>query len=103
MRTHALGGPDDDALTRAVAALALLGERIAAVESAITRATRAGSWPVRRPGARKETCDRTGRPGVAGRPSGQGWPGGRGRPRSPEGVAVTVPGTGRHPKDLRLR
>ncbi|CAM5739660.1 hypothetical protein SHIRM173S_00901 [Streptomyces hirsutus] len=38
VRTHALGGPDDDALTRAVAALALLGERIAAVESAITRA-----------------------------------------------------------------
>ncbi|WAX77392.1 DNA repair ATPase [Streptomyces sp. KMM 9044] len=38
VRTHALGGPDDDALTRAVAALALLGDRIAAVESAITRA-----------------------------------------------------------------
>ncbi|MEU2980424.1 DNA repair ATPase [Streptomyces hirsutus] len=38
VRTHALGGPDDDALTRAVAALALLGERIAAVESAITHA-----------------------------------------------------------------
>ncbi|SDE06911.1 hypothetical protein SAMN05216505_11665 [Streptomyces prasinopilosus] len=38
VRTRALGGPDGDALTRAVAALALLGDRIAAVESAITRA-----------------------------------------------------------------
>ncbi|MGY3204658.1 DNA repair ATPase [Streptomyces sp. TE5632] len=38
LRTRTLGGPDDDALTRAVAALALLGDRIAAVESAITRA-----------------------------------------------------------------
>ncbi|MEQ8146719.1 DNA repair ATPase [Streptomyces sp. OP7] len=38
VRTLTLGGPDDDALGRAVAALALLGDRIAAVESAITRA-----------------------------------------------------------------
>ncbi|GGQ16710.1 hypothetical protein GCM10010266_44960 [Streptomyces griseomycini] len=38
VRTLALGGPDEDALTRAVAALALLGDRIAAVESAISRA-----------------------------------------------------------------
>ncbi|MER7484406.1 DNA repair ATPase [Streptomyces sp. NPDC126497] len=38
VRTLALGGPDEDALARAVAALALLGDRIAAVESAITRA-----------------------------------------------------------------
>ncbi|MCX2927001.1 DNA repair ATPase [Streptomyces sp. NEAU-W12] len=38
VRTHAPGGPDAAALTRAVAALALLGDRIAAVESAITRA-----------------------------------------------------------------
>ncbi|CAL9392702.1 DNA repair ATPase [Streptomyces sp. enrichment culture] len=38
VRTSTLGGPDDDALTRAIAALAVLGERIAAVESAITRA-----------------------------------------------------------------
>ncbi|MGA5111293.1 DNA repair ATPase [Streptomyces pseudogriseolus] len=41
VRTLTLGGPDDDALTRAVSALALLGDRIAAVESAITRATAA--------------------------------------------------------------
>ncbi|MFD5576800.1 AAA family ATPase, partial [Streptomyces pseudogriseolus] len=40
VRTLTLGGPDD-ALTRAVSALALLGDRIAAVESAITRATAA--------------------------------------------------------------
>ncbi|MEZ3181182.1 DNA repair ATPase [Streptomyces pimonensis] len=39
VRTVALGGPDEDALARAVAALSLLGDRIAAVESAITRAT----------------------------------------------------------------
>ncbi|GAB3175345.1 DNA repair ATPase [Streptomyces incanus] len=54
VRTHALGGPDDDALTRAVAALALLGERIAAVESAITRAAgprRLVANPVARDGA----------------------------------------------------
>ncbi|WP_309059742.1 DNA repair ATPase [Streptomyces sp.] len=38
VRTRTLGGTDEDALTRAVAALALLGDRIAAVESAITRA-----------------------------------------------------------------
>lgn len=42
VRTQALGGPEGDALTRAVAALALLGDRIAAVESAITRAAGAG-------------------------------------------------------------
>ncbi|MCI4140782.1 DNA repair ATPase [Streptomyces sp. MMS20-AI2-20] len=41
VRTLTLGGPDDDALTRAVSALALLGDRIAAVGSAITRATAA--------------------------------------------------------------
>ncbi|MDI9830887.1 DNA repair ATPase [Streptomyces sp. KAU_LT] len=39
VRTQALGGPEDDQLTRAVAALGLLADRIAAVESAITRAT----------------------------------------------------------------
>lgn len=38
VRTLTLGGPDEDALARAVAALALLGDRIAAVEAAITRA-----------------------------------------------------------------
>ncbi|WNZ09901.1 DNA repair ATPase [Streptomyces sp. 11x1] len=38
VRTQALGGPDDDQLTRAVAALGLLADRIAAVESAISRA-----------------------------------------------------------------
>ncbi|MFF3615188.1 DNA repair ATPase [Streptomyces sp. NPDC002580] len=37
VRTHTLGGPDSDPLTRAVAALGLLAERVAAVESAITR------------------------------------------------------------------
>lgn len=35
---RALGGPGDDPLTRAVAALGLLADRVAAVESAITRA-----------------------------------------------------------------
>ncbi|MET9823515.1 DNA repair ATPase [Streptomyces sp. NPDC006349] len=39
VRTRTLGGPDDDPLTRAVAALGLLADRVAAVESAITRAT----------------------------------------------------------------
>ncbi|WP_149830419.1 DNA repair ATPase [Streptomyces tailanensis] len=39
VRAQALGGPDDDQLTRAVAALGLLADRIAAVESAINRAT----------------------------------------------------------------
>jgi hypothetical protein len=39
IRTQALGGPEDDQLTRAVAALGLLADRITAVESAINRAT----------------------------------------------------------------
>jgi nucleoside-triphosphatase THEP1 len=38
VRAQALGGPDGDPLTRAVAALGLLADRLAAVESAITRA-----------------------------------------------------------------
>lgn len=38
VRAQALGGPDGDPLTRAVAALGLLADRIAAVESAISRA-----------------------------------------------------------------
>ncbi|MCF2128674.1 DNA repair ATPase [Strepomyces sp. STD 3.1] len=37
-RTQTLGGPDNDPLTRAVAALGLLADRVAAVESAINRA-----------------------------------------------------------------
>ncbi|MEU9207792.1 DNA repair ATPase [Streptomyces sp. NPDC048415] len=39
VRRQALGGPEDDPLTRAVAALGLLADRITAVESAINRAT----------------------------------------------------------------
>ncbi|MFH8239937.1 DNA repair ATPase [Streptomyces sp. NPDC018321] len=39
VRTQALGGPENDPLTRAVAALGLLADRVAAVESAINRAT----------------------------------------------------------------
>ncbi|MFE7370981.1 DNA repair ATPase [Streptomyces anulatus] len=37
VRTQALGGPDGDPMTRAVAALGLLADRIAAVETAIRR------------------------------------------------------------------
>ncbi|WP_405795879.1 DNA repair ATPase [Streptomyces sp. NBC_01506] len=37
VRRQALGGPDGDPMTRAVAALGLLADRVAAVESAITR------------------------------------------------------------------
>ncbi|MFD3731652.1 DNA repair ATPase [Streptomyces sp. NPDC058632] len=56
VRTHALGGPDDDALIRAVAALALLGDRIAAVESAITRAAdpRRATFGQRPPSAQED-------------------------------------------------
>jgi hypothetical protein len=39
VRTQALGGPEDDPLTRAVSALGLLADRITTVETAITRAT----------------------------------------------------------------
>ncbi|MEU2026541.1 DNA repair ATPase [Streptomyces sp. NPDC016469] len=39
VRTQALGGPEGDPMTRAVAALGLLADRIAAVETAIGRAT----------------------------------------------------------------
>ncbi|WP_327698950.1 DNA repair ATPase [Streptomyces sp. NBC_00459] len=42
VRTQALGGPEDDQLTRAIAGLGLLADRIAAVESAITRAADPG-------------------------------------------------------------
>ncbi|WP_333777270.1 DNA repair ATPase [Streptomyces sp. IBSBF 3136] len=45
VRARALGGPGDDPLTRAVAALGLLAERVAAVESAITRATGSPAHP----------------------------------------------------------
>ncbi|MFK0235377.1 DNA repair ATPase [Streptomyces vinaceus] len=38
-RARTLGGPEADPLTRAVAALGLLADRVASVESAITRAT----------------------------------------------------------------
>ncbi|MEV1067039.1 DNA repair ATPase [Streptomyces sp. NPDC050263] len=38
VRTQTLGGPDDDPLIRAVAALGLLADRVAAVESAINHA-----------------------------------------------------------------
>ncbi|CAL9660991.1 hypothetical protein SUDANB105_07010 [Streptomyces sp. enrichment culture] len=38
LRAQTLGGPDDDPLTRAVGALGLLADRVAAVEAAITRA-----------------------------------------------------------------
>ncbi|QNS03194.1 DNA repair ATPase [Streptomyces xanthii] len=39
VRARTLGGPETDPLVRAVAALGLLADRVAAVESAITRAT----------------------------------------------------------------
>ncbi|MFI0266537.1 DNA repair ATPase [Streptomyces luteogriseus] len=39
VRTQSLGGPEDDQLARAVSALGLLADRIAAVEEAINRAT----------------------------------------------------------------
>ncbi|MGW1157499.1 DNA repair ATPase [Streptomyces sp. NPDC002519] len=39
VRAQVLGGPAEDPFTRAVAALGLLADRVAAVESAITRAT----------------------------------------------------------------
>ncbi|MGW6906704.1 DNA repair ATPase [Streptomyces sp. NPDC054940] len=38
VRTQTLGDPDDDPLTRAIAALGLLADRVAAVETAINRA-----------------------------------------------------------------
>ncbi|GAA5081735.1 hypothetical protein HNP84_000053 [Thermocatellispora tengchongensis] len=41
LRTQSLGGPEDDPTTRTVAALAVLADRAAAIESAITRATSA--------------------------------------------------------------
>ncbi|MFE9923150.1 DNA repair ATPase [Streptomyces sp. NPDC005774] len=71
LRTRTLGGPDDDALTHAVAALALLGDRIAAVESAIIRAAdprRIMARPAERHALRLE-----GRPERA-RPVGDGGP-----------------------------
>lgn len=43
VRRQSLGGPEGDPMTRAVAALGLLADRVAAVESAITRARTPGS------------------------------------------------------------
>lgn len=57
VRGQALGSTDDDPLTRAVAALGLLADRITAVESAITRATippRGTALPGGRHAAREE-------------------------------------------------
>ncbi|MCY0933150.1 DNA repair ATPase [Streptomyces sp. H34-S4] len=51
VRATALGGPDSDPLTRAVAALGLLADRVASVETAITRAT-APSHALANPSAR---------------------------------------------------
>lgn len=45
VRTLTLGGPEGDPLTRAVAALGLLADRMSAVEAAITRAAGEGSGP----------------------------------------------------------
>ncbi|WKV70519.1 DNA repair ATPase [Streptomyces sp. PCS3-D2] len=57
VRSQALGGSGEDSVSRAVAALGLLADRVAAVESAITRATgprdlprRAGGGPAPRGG-----------------------------------------------------
>ncbi|MEV6884855.1 DNA repair ATPase [Streptomyces sp. NPDC051135] len=52
VRARTLGGSGDDPLTRAVAALGLLADRVAAVESAITRAADAREDPVADPHAR---------------------------------------------------
>ncbi|MFG2934578.1 DNA repair ATPase [Streptomyces sp. NPDC048282] len=52
VRTQSLGGPESDPLTRAVSALALLADRIAAVEAAIDRAAAPGT---RHTAARKES------------------------------------------------
>ncbi|MEU3374840.1 DNA repair ATPase [Streptomyces sp. NPDC006660] len=58
VRTQALGGPEDDPLTRAVAALGLLADRVAAVESAITRAGDP-RFPLVNPGVRHAAHPRT--------------------------------------------
>ncbi|MFI5659940.1 DNA repair ATPase [Streptomyces sp. NPDC051684] len=42
VRARTLGGPEEDPATRAVAAIGLLAEQVASVESAITRATHPG-------------------------------------------------------------
>ncbi|MFG3248012.1 DNA repair ATPase [Streptomyces sp. NPDC048187] len=52
VRARTLGGSGDDPLARAVAALGLLADRVAAVESAITRAADAREDPVADPHAR---------------------------------------------------
>ncbi|MCY0933885.1 DNA repair ATPase [Streptomyces sp. H34-S4] len=59
VRARALGSTDDDPLTRAVAALGLLADRIAAVESAITRAT-GPRPPLALPGGRHAARDEHG-------------------------------------------
>ncbi|MFH9608407.1 DNA repair ATPase [Streptomyces sp. NPDC017448] len=63
VRTQALGGPDGDPVTRAVAALGLLADRVAAVETAIRRA--AGP---RRPSAEPADGPTALRPDAVGNP-----------------------------------
>ncbi|MFF2538191.1 DNA repair ATPase [Streptomyces cyaneofuscatus] len=60
VRTQALGGPDGDPMTRAVAALGLLADRIAAVETAIQRAADPRhllAGPANHPGAVNQGAD----------------------------------------------
>jgi hypothetical protein len=51
VRTQTLGGPDNDPLNRAIAALGLLADRVAAVETAINRAADP-RYPMANPAAR---------------------------------------------------
>ncbi|MFB7101448.1 DNA repair ATPase [Streptomyces hydrogenans] len=62
-RTRALGGAPDELLSRAVAALGLLADRITAVEAAIDRATGPCHLPARRTGRHTAPPEGTSAPG----------------------------------------
>ncbi|MYT97125.1 MULTISPECIES: DNA repair ATPase [unclassified Streptomyces] len=67
VRTQALGGPDGDPMTRAVAALGLLADRIAAVETAIQRAADPRNLPAGPPnhgGTVNQPAGEQNRPGL---------------------------------------
>ncbi|MFF7017200.1 MULTISPECIES: DNA repair ATPase [Streptomyces] len=93
VRTQALGGPDGDPMTRAVAALGLLADRIAAVETAIQRAADprhllAGQPSPSQQGVVNQTPGPASQQGAMNRPPGE---------RSQEGAMNQPPGDQNRP------
>ncbi len=91
VRTQALGGPEDGQLARAVGALALLAERIAAVESAISRTAGPGHLVTDRTARTRRVLPPEGGTGAAQALSDDGRP----CPARRGARTQTKPGSGR--------